>query len=149
MNKHANPDYPPIHLITVGEEEYALIPMRLLKAMEDLEDLEDELLAARAAQRHDPQAPTVPGEVVHAMVGGAHPVRAWREYRGLTQEELACRTGTSKAYISHIERGLRQPALTLTRALAAALGAPLDVLVDAIAEYGEDKNASNPADDAA
>jgi len=149
MNRHATPDNPPIQFITVGEEEFALIPMRLLKAIEDLEDLEDELLAARAIQRHDPQASTVPAEVVHAIANDAHPVRAWRAYRGLTQEELARRTGTSKAYIGHIERGLRQPALSLTKALAAALEAPLDVLVDAIAEYGENRNASGPADDAA
>lgn len=146
MNKHAKPEYPPIQFLTVGEEEYALIPMRLLKAMEDLEDLEDELMAARALARHDPQAPTVPAEVVHAIVGGAHPVRAWRECRGLTQEELARRTGTSKAYVSHIERGLRQPALALTKALATALDAPLDALVDALTEYGGDSDGVDAGD---
>ncbi len=149
MNKHAKPEFPPIQFLAVGEEEYVLIPMRLLRAMEDLEDLEDELLAARALRERDFRAPIVPAAVVHAIAGGAHPVRAWREYRGLTQEELARRTGTSKAYISHIERGMRQPALALTKAFSRALDAPLDILVEAITEYGGGKGSSGPADDAA
>ncbi len=150
MNKIMNnTSMPPIQFLEVGGEEYALIPLRLLAAVEDLEDLEDEMLAARAMQRRLPDAPTVPGEVMHAIVQGTHPVKAWRNYRGLTQEELARRTGTSKAYISHIERGLRQPALALTRALAAALNAPLDVLVDMLAECGGSERGSSPTDDAA
>lgn len=150
MSKHdKHQTFPPIQFITVGDEKFALISMRLLEAMEDLEDLEDELLAARAMQEYDPDAPTVPGEVVHAIFDGVHPVRAWREYRGLTQEELARRTGTSKAYISHIERGMRQPALALTRALAAALNAPLEVLVNEITEYGGADTNANDAGNAA
>jgi len=32
-----------------------------------------------------------------------HFIRAWREYRGLTQEQLADRIGTTKANVSRIE----------------------------------------------
>ena len=138
MNGNDRADFPPIQFLTVGEEEYALIPMRLLKAVDDLAELEDELPAARALREHEPSEPGIPAEVVHAIVKGGHPVRAWREYRGLTHEELARRTGTSKAYISHIERGMCQPALALTKALSSALDAPLDALVEAIMEYGQD-----------
>ncbi len=150
MSKHdEHRTFPPIQFITVEGEEFALISLRLLVTMEDLEDLEDELLAARAAQEHDPDAPTVPGDVVHAILDGTHPVRAWREYRGMTQEELARRAGTSKAYISHIERGMRQPALALTGALAAALDAPLEALVNEIAEYGDIDTTDKDTNDAA
>ncbi len=34
-------------------------------------------------------------------------LKAWREFRGLTQEELADRTGTTKAVISLLENGHR------------------------------------------
>jgi len=145
MNKHAKTDCPPIQFLTLEGEEYALIPMRLLKAVKDLSELEDELLAARALKGHTPLASGVPAEVVHAIVNGVHPVRAWREYRGMTQEELARLTGTSKACISHIERGMRQPALPLTRALSRALNAPLE----AITEHGKDEGSSGSADDSA
>lgn len=34
-------------------------------------------------------------------------IRAWREYRGLTQDQLAERLGISKAQLSRIENGIQ------------------------------------------
>jgi predicted transcriptional regulator len=42
-------------------------------------------------------AETIPHEVVSATVDGATPVRAWREYRKLTQAEVAARLGISQS----------------------------------------------------
>ena len=139
-----------IEIVDIGEKRYALLPLSLLERMQDLRDLEDEILAAIGAREQAVDAATVPGEVVHRIVlEDVHPLRAWREYRGLTQEALARRAGTSKAYISQIERRQRQPGLALARALAAALQAPLDVLVEQLA--GDDTEMGNAAsgDDAA
>jgi transcriptional regulator with XRE-family HTH domain len=35
-------------------------------------------------------------------------LKEWRKFRGLTQDQLAERTGLSKPYISQLERGERQ-----------------------------------------
>jgi len=46
------------------------------------------------AQR-DEERDLIPHVVVRATVDGATPLRAWREYLGLTQAEVATRLGVS------------------------------------------------------
>ena len=49
-------------------------------------------------------------------------VRRLRDRRGLTQEQLANRSGIHVSYLSGIERGTRNPSLLSIRRLAKALG---------------------------
>jgi transcriptional regulator with XRE-family HTH domain len=49
-------------------------------------------------------------------------VREWREYRGLTQEQLAERAGMSVGNVSQFERGLQGFSDEGLQALAEALG---------------------------
>lgn len=53
-------------------------------------------------------------------------LRDLREARGLTQEQLGERAGFTGKYISEVERGLRDLPLSTLRAIAVALGAPLE-----------------------
>jgi len=55
----------------------------------------------------------------------ARAVRARREELGISQEELAHRTGLHRTYISDIERGARNVALTNIVRLASALELPV------------------------
>lgn len=57
------------------------------------------------------------------MAGPAFPnyVRAWREFRHLTQEELAEAAGCSPATIGHIENGLRRLSDKWAHPIAKAL----------------------------
>ncbi len=52
-------------------------------------------------------------------------VQELRVARGVTQEALAVRLGLSKAMMSSIERGIRNPPCTTVLALARELGADL------------------------
>lgn len=54
--------------------------------------------------------------------GGANAVRWVRESRGLTQGELATRSGVSQNSVSRIETGKRKPHKGTLKKLAAALG---------------------------
>ena len=45
---------------------------------------------------------TIPSEVIYATLYGANPIRVWREYRGLTQQQLSGVEGISKPYLSQI-----------------------------------------------
>ncbi len=116
-----------------GGEEVALIPVRVLEQIEDIDELLDEIAAIRAQETAARLAAgserLVPAEIVHREEG-VHPVRAWREYRGLTQAELARRIGVPKAYVSHIETGRRHPGPALLLKLARALDAPIEFLIE-------------------
>jgi transcriptional regulator with XRE-family HTH domain len=47
-----------------------------------------------------------------------------RKERGLTQEQLAERSGLSQQYLSGLERGQRNPTIVTLYELAEALGVP-------------------------
>jgi len=70
-----------------------------------------------------------PAAVVDRLMAGENPIRVFRRYRGMTQEELARRAGTDPVYISQIERMKRHGSLDLNRRLAAALGVDIDDLI--------------------
>src|ERR687885_1687210 len=56
-------------------------------------------------------------------------VRALRRERGLTLEELAQRSGVSRAMISKLERGEKNPTLVVAAKVAEGLGVGLSRLV--------------------
>ena len=57
-------------------------------------------------------------------------LRQWRKHRGLTQEKLAERLGTSKGYISQLESGKQRYNQQHLEALTEALDCdPVDLLI--------------------
>ena len=87
-----------------------------------------------------PRARRFRGEVVNAILDGASPLRAWRQYRGLTLDVLADRVGVSKGYLSQMEQGRKAGTLRVFRRLADALGAFIDDLAG-----WENERDGNPA----
>ena len=59
-------------------------------------------------------------------------LRSAREARGLTLDQLSASTGISKAHLSRLESGARQPSVGILVELAAALGTRVGAL------FGED-----------
>jgi transcriptional regulator with XRE-family HTH domain len=57
-----------------------------------------------------------------------HTVRAWREYRGMTQDALAAAANVSKPFISQIEGGKRAGSMRTLKKLASALGVGVHAL---------------------
>ena len=57
-------------------------------------------------------------------------VQRLRRAKGWSQEEMADRSGLHRTYISAVERGVRNPTVTVVAKLAAALGATLGDLLD-------------------
>ena len=57
-------------------------------------------------------------------------VKRLREDRGLSQEALAFEAGLHRTYVSGVERGVRNPTVTVLEKVAKALGAAMgDLLV--------------------
>jgi len=57
-------------------------------------------------------------------------VQRIRRTRGWSQEELAFESGLHRTYISGIERGARNPTITVLKELADALGVPPSTLLE-------------------
>ena len=62
--------------------------------------------------------------------GGPNHLKAWREYRGLSQAELADKIGTSHQVIGYLERGRTQLSAKWLRQLAPALDTTPGMLLD-------------------
>jgi DNA-binding XRE family transcriptional regulator len=85
--------------------------------------------AAYAATLPAGRQATVPLEVIEAKLTGEHPLKAWREHRGLTQQALAQNAGVGRDMIAQIETGKRAGSVATLDRLAAALALPIDALI--------------------
>jgi DNA-binding XRE family transcriptional regulator len=82
---------------------------------------------ARIARGEDVALPT---EIWEAIEAGENPVRVIRKYRGLTQTEVAAKTGLAQGFIADIEAGKKTGSAASLKAIADALAVPLDILVE-------------------
>jgi DNA-binding XRE family transcriptional regulator len=115
-----------------GKPEWAVLPyeeyLRLIERAELLEDIRDFDEMSAAIERGEEDF--IPAEVIHAILDGKNPIKVWREYRALTQQELAHRIGISKPYLSQLETGKRTGTTEVLSAIAKALEVPLDHIAD-------------------
>lgn len=116
-----------------GKPEWAVIPYeeyrRLIASAEMLEDVRDYDLAK---QRILAGEELIPSEVTYAILDGENPLRVWRRYRDLTQQQVADRAGISKSYLSQLESGKRRGTPDVLARLAGALDVALDDLIDGV-----------------
>ena len=117
-------------ILKEGTLEYAVIPyetyLRLVEDAEVLADVRDYDAAIESIAGGDE---LIPAEIVYALLDGGNPIRVWREYRGLSQGELAARAGISPSYLSQLESGKRGGTTEVLSAIAAALDLTIDDLV--------------------
>jgi DNA-binding XRE family transcriptional regulator len=119
----------PVEVIREGDRPaFAVLRWEDFERLRELEeDAADVALAERVLA--DPAQDWVPSRLVGRMLDeGVHPVRAWREHRGMTRDELATRAGLQQTEVAGIEDGECQGTLAQMRSLADALGIRLDTL---------------------
>ena len=63
------------------------------------------------------------------FVGGEHPVRVWREHRGLTLGALAKECGIAQSYLSEIESGKKRGSVRALAALGKVLRVDIEDLL--------------------
>ena len=109
-----------------GVPEFAVLPYaeyeRLLAIAEDKMDAADVLAYRKAREESFPES------LVDALVNGDHPIKVYRNYRQLTQQELADRIGKSKPYIAKLEAGERTGTIDVLARIAEVLEVDLDQL---------------------
>ena len=109
-----------------GEPAFAVLPYG---EYERLLDAADEAAAGRAYDAYKATGPeTYPDSVAERLLAGESPVKVFREYRGLTQKQVAEAAGINQVYVSQIESGTSTGSLDVVRRIAATLRIDLDTI---------------------
>ena len=121
-----------VQVITQNEKpEWAVIPyetyLQLVEKAEMLEDIQDYDIVKTALERGDDEL--IPAEVVNAILDGENGIKVWREFRGVSQTELADQAGISVPYLSQLETNKRKGSLAVLSAIARVLKVSLEIIV--------------------
>ena len=121
-----------VQVIKQGDKpEWAVVPydvyIQLVEKAEMAQDVQDYDSAKAALEHGDDEL--VPSEVIYAILDGSNPIKIWREYRGMSQHEIAENAGISVPYLSQLETNKRKGSLNVLSAIAKALRVSLDHIV--------------------
>jgi len=99
-----------------------------------LRALEEDLADARAAlavegRLANCEEELIPADIVDRLLDGEPPLRVWREFRGLTQSELARAGGVNRVQIVDIEADRNSGSVRTLQKLADALEVTEDDLI--------------------
>ncbi len=109
-----------------GRAMFAVLP---IAEYERLLEAADEATAIQAYEAYKEAAPeTFPDEVAGRLLDGEHPVKVFREHRGITQSQLAQAAGLKQSYVSQIESGTRTGSVDVLKRIAGALRVDLNDL---------------------
>ena len=116
-------------LIRKGKE-FAVIPVaEFRKLVDDAEMLADvKAYDAAKARVERGEDELIPLEISERHLTGENAVKIWREYRGLTQEDLAKASRVSRPMIAAIEAKHKTGGIATLKKLAGALKIDLDHL---------------------
>ena len=103
---------------------FAVVPLKDFERLQHNAEMLDDIRAYDAAKARKEEA--FPPKVAERLVGGESPIRVFRDYRGLTQEQLAKSAKIARPYLAEIEAGGKQGSISVLRAIAAALKLGLD-----------------------
>ena len=121
-----------VQVIKKGDQpEWAVLPyetyLQLVEKAEMLQDIQDYDNAKAALARGDDEL--IPSEVIYAILDGENAIKAWREFRGLSQQEVAKSAGISVPYLSQLETNKRRGSLEVLSAIAKVLKVSIDNVV--------------------
>ncbi len=113
--------------IEIDGKKLAVLPIEEYQKMLDQLEMQDDIRFAEEADRRRLAGEEYfPGEIVDKLLNGENPLRVWRTYRGLSQQELADKVGCSKMKISSLETGKQDTSSGNWRKLAEALNLNVD-----------------------
>jgi hypothetical protein len=100
----------------------------LVQALDDAEDRAS--VRASIARSKQGLEDALPAKQFRRVLAGAHPIRVWREFRGLGLNALAREAKLSASYLSEIEKRIKPGSVAALRSLAKALNVGIDELVN-------------------
>ena len=112
-----------------GKPAFAVLPWKhyefFRKHVAEAELTDEELMTL--AELNDDEV--IPMFVSERLSAGEHPLKVFREYRDMTQKQLAETVGISPQYVSQIESRKKQASVDTLQAIAEALSLNLDDLI--------------------
>jgi DNA-binding XRE family transcriptional regulator len=103
---------------------FAVVPLKDFQQLKHDAQMLDDIRAYDAAKTRKEEA--FPAGVAKRLVDGENPIRVFRDYRGLTQEQLAKSAKIARAYLAQLESGKKQGSVSVLKAIATALKLELD-----------------------
>jgi len=103
-----------------GKPQWAIVPYEFYLQLTQAAELQadhDFLAVLDTATNKE----FIPAAVVDRIIEGNNLIRVWREYRGLTQPQLARLAQVSQSTLSQLESGKRRATKKTLEALATAL----------------------------
>ncbi len=102
-------------LIHIDGKPFVLVPMHEYRRM---------------ANGNNTENPALPDDVLDRVSAGTeHPVKILRQFRGMTQSNLAKAANLSRPYLTEIETRRKQGSIHALKALATALDVPTGILL--------------------
>ena len=120
---------PTLQTVTLAGEEYAVVPRAEYEALRDAIDGDAMDATIIRSVLEDPDQELVPFELVERIADGEHPVRVWRNYRGMKAGELATIANVAASYLSDIENGKKPGSVKAMKRIADALNVTVDDLI--------------------
>jgi len=114
--------------VTLARADYEALRQRADDAR-DVDVLDAAAAEERRLGKEVYRADFLPVELVERLLT-EHPLRVWRDHRGLTGKQLAEVSGVPQSYISEIETRRKPGSFEAMVKLARALGIGVDDLVD-------------------
>lgn len=124
-----------IHPLAQTDDTVTLRRADFVMMLEAVEDADDSAALRTADGREREIGKTVaradhlPAALVRRLLAGEHPVRVWRERRGLSPQALADKAGMGRSYLVEIEGYKKPGSLAVYRRLAFALDLAVDDLL--------------------
>ena len=115
--------------LTFSGKDYTVVPREEFEALCDTVDEDEMDIAVARRVLEDTNEEFVPFELAERIAAGVHPVRVWREYRGMTASNLAMESGIAQSYLSDIETGKKPGSVKALKRIAFALAIAVDDLI--------------------
>lgn len=113
-----------------GKPEYAVLPytdyLVLVEQAEMLDDIESYDDVKKSIAKGDEEL--ISAAVINALADGENPIKVWREFRQLTQQQVAQKVGISVPFISQLETEKRNASADVMRKLASLLKVDIEDL---------------------
>ena len=115
-------------IVEKNSQKFVLVPIeqynQFLADLEMLRDIRD----FRGAKAVDEE--TFPDTVINRLIlNEENSIKVYREYRGLTQKQLADKAGIQRGYLAEIETERKSGSVKTLRAIAEALNVDLMLIL--------------------